>query len=43
MFKFVFVRKKNEIFMKNGKTVILLFCNSTEMTHGIIENSLDLG
>ena len=29
--------------MKNGKTVILSFCNSTIMIQGIIENSLDLG
>ena len=29
-------------FMKNDKTVILSFCNSTKMTQGIIENSLDL-
>ena len=29
--------------MKNGKTVILSFCNSTRMAHGIIENYLDLG
>ena len=30
-------------FLKNGKTVILSFCNSTIMTQGIIENSLDFG
>ena len=30
-------------FMKNGKTVILSVCNSTRITQGIIENSLDLG
>ena len=29
--------------MKNGKTVILSFCNSTGMAQGSIENSLDLG
>ena len=29
--------------MKNGKTVILSFCNGTIMAQGIIENSLDLG
>ena len=35
--------EKNDIIMKNGKTVILSFCNSTRMTQRIIENSLDLG
>ena len=35
--------EKNEIFIKNGKTVILSFCISTIMAHGIIENSLNLG
>ena len=35
--------KKNEIFMKNGKTVILSFCNSTRMAQGSLENSLNLG
>ena len=29
--------------MKNGKTVILSFCNSIRMAQGSLENSLDLG
>ena len=29
--------------MKKDKTIILSFCNSTRITQGSIENSLDFG